>query len=367
MDPNTELASGFTVSQYLKLRPKLTSSLPDVDAWRELISAVRRRIDERFLEPIRQLARFDDRDDLPFRPGFAILALDCLLIDAIQSFREGRVSTGEVSPAHSFKTFLRSLRFEEFSGKDRSDFFDHVRNAILHNGETRGDWKIRIDTDRMLERNSTTGTRIINRHYFHSAVEEEWAGFVALLESEDSAARATCLRRMDAIAGIRAGTLSIYFAYGSNLKDVECRRTACEAEACGIAFLPGYRLTFNKHSITRGGDAANIERDASSVVWGCVYRVHGDDREALRKREGGYVEIPKITVYRISAEPKENPTPLSAFSFAAVDTCQLHCGPSADYLALILEGIDERHLPGDYGRTLAARLGGCSHRNTGDG
>ena len=177
MDENTELASDFTVAQYVELRPKLTASVPDVDAWRELISAVRRRIDERFLAPIRQLARFDDQDDLPFRPGFAILALDCLLIDTIQSFREGRVSTGEVSPARSFKNFLRSSRFSEFIGKDLSDFFDHVRNAILHNGETRADWKIRIDTDRMLERNSTTGTRTINRHYFHAAVEEEWADF----------------------------------------------------------------------------------------------------------------------------------------------------------------------------------------------
>jgi len=305
---------------------------------------------------------------LPFRPGFAILALDCLLIDTIQSFREGRVSTGEVSPAHSFKAFLRSSRFSVFSGKDRGDFFLYVRNAILHNGETRRDWKIRIDTDQMLERNPTTGTRTINRHYFHAAVEKEWADFVGLLESADSAARATCLRRMDAMAGIPAEPLSsFYFAYGSNLKDVECRRTACGADAYGAAFLPGFRLTFNKHSTTRGGDAANIEHDTSSVVWGFVYRVNDNDRKALGKCEGGYVEIAKITVYLTSPTSGDNPTPLSAFTFAAVDTCQQHCGPPADYLTLILEGVVERHLPEDYGRTLVARHGGCCHRTTGDG
>jgi hypothetical protein len=172
---------------------------------------------------------------------------------------------------------------------------------------------------------------------------------------------------MDAIAGVRGEPLSIYFAYGSNLKDSECRRTAPEAEAYGVAFLPGYRLTFNKHSITRGGDAANIEHDPSSLVWGCVYRVNGDDRKALGKREGGYGEIRKITVYKISAEPKENPTPLAAFTFEAIDKCQHHCGPPADYLALILEGLVERGLPEDYGRTLVGRDGGCCQRTKGDG
>src|ERR1700738_4039920 len=106
MDPTTELASDFTVARYTALRPHFTSTEPDASAWSEAIDAMRRRIHERFLTPIRELARFDDLDKLPSRPGFAILALDCLLIDTIQSFREGRVSTGDVSPAHSFKTFL---------------------------------------------------------------------------------------------------------------------------------------------------------------------------------------------------------------------------------------------------------------------
>src|SRR5262249_48694813 len=144
----------------------------DPSAWDEALSAVRRRIAERFLRPMRDLARFDKQDELPNRPGFAILALDCLLIDTIMSFREGRVSTGEVSTAHSFRQFLKSQPFRDFSSRDRSDFFDYVRNGILHNGETRKDWKVRIDTTRLLER--TTTTRTINRRLFHAAVIRQW-------------------------------------------------------------------------------------------------------------------------------------------------------------------------------------------------
>ena len=128
----------------------------------------------------------------------AILALDCLLIDTIQSFREGRITTGDVSPAQSFKTFLSSQRFADFTRSDRGEFFQYVRNAILHNGETRKDWKIRIDTKRVLERDPVMKTRTINRHHFHTAIEQEFRDLVAVLESGDVKARQQLLRRLEA-------------------------------------------------------------------------------------------------------------------------------------------------------------------------
>jgi hypothetical protein len=104
----TEIASDFTIGNYHELRAKLDVHTFDAPEWRLVTQALRDRIEERFLRPLRELARFDKCDSLPMRPGFAILALDCLLIDTIQSFREGRSTTGEVSPALSFKSFLRN-------------------------------------------------------------------------------------------------------------------------------------------------------------------------------------------------------------------------------------------------------------------
>lgn len=34
----------------------------------------------------------------------------------------------------------------------------------------------------------------------------------------------------------------------------ECRRTATDADDYGVAFVPGFRLAFTKHSITHQGD-----------------------------------------------------------------------------------------------------------------
>jgi hypothetical protein len=61
MDPTTELASDLTVARYHELRPKLTSNTPNHDDWQEVITAMQRRIQERFLTPINELARFAEK------------------------------------------------------------------------------------------------------------------------------------------------------------------------------------------------------------------------------------------------------------------------------------------------------------------
>lgn len=358
IDPSTELASGFTAQRYRDLRLLLDAAKPNSKEWEEVLEAFGRRIRERFLKPIRELARHDHLDVLPNRPGFAILALDCLLIDTIQSFREGRISTGEVSPAHSFKSFLRSAaNFGDFKSRDRDDFFQYVRNGLLHNGETRKDWKIRIDVPALLTRDAITGTRTINRRLFHAGVVREFRLLCGEVKSGSVEARTQFLRRMDALAGLPICALpSRYFAYGSNLLESEIRKDAPDAQTEGMAFLPGHRLTFNKHSVTRKCDAANIEKDSGRVVWGVVYRMHDQDRKQLGQREKGYREISDLVVYLTSADA-EDVTPVEVFTFQAEQPCARGCGPDAAYLGLIVEGARSRSLPSDYTGTLESQLG----------
>jgi hypothetical protein len=355
LNEDTELASHFTIGDYRALRTDLNTD-SCIEAWDKLLKAVARRIDERFLEPIKQLERFDDEDDLPFRPGFSILAIDCLLIDTIQSFRKGRVRTGEGSPAHSFKTFLKSPPFaDDFKSDDRSDFFDNVRNAIFHNGETRKDWKIRIDTSLMLEKNPAKHTKTVNRRLFHQAVVIEWHQFLGDVRSGKGDSRELFLRRMDALAGLPVEPLPfLYFAYGSNLLESECLRTAPGAKYYCNAFVPGYAIEFTKHSVTRSGDAATIVKDPNRVTWGSVYRVHQADKTKLEIRERGYSLTPDLSVYLVSSDPKELPSPVSAFTFMAIDKCQGGCGPQSDYLDLIKQGAHCRGLPIEYQQMLAS-------------
>ena len=102
-----EIAVGFTTAEYQRIRGAVDPEDPTTPSWTEVISAFRRRMEERFVRPIAQLLALASDETVP---GFAVLALDCLLIDTLQSFREGRATTGEVSPAKSFTTFLRARR-----------------------------------------------------------------------------------------------------------------------------------------------------------------------------------------------------------------------------------------------------------------
>ena len=83
MDDETEIASEFTIGNYKKIRSYLDPFFPERSEWYEIVKVLKRRISERFFRPIRELSKFDKEDNLLFRPGAAILALDCLLIDTI--------------------------------------------------------------------------------------------------------------------------------------------------------------------------------------------------------------------------------------------------------------------------------------------
>ncbi len=197
MDLETELASKFTIGSYLEIRDKL-SSQESSEEWKRVLDAFHRRISERFLKPIEELLKQDK--SLTMRSGFAILALDCLLIDTIQSFREGRIKTGETSTAKSFKNFLKAASFSDFKSKDRGEFFADVRNGLFHNGETRGNWKIRRDTDQLLLKKDNS--RIINRSIFHERIIVEFNRLCQDLKVPESSQRRLFLDRMDALSGL---------------------------------------------------------------------------------------------------------------------------------------------------------------------
>ena len=169
---DTKIASDFTVGEYKAIRPSLDLNDPLTPEWSRVRKAFQRRIYERFLLPIREMERHDKKEmeKRPTRAGFAIMALDCLLIDTIQSFREGRISTGEVSSSTSFRSFLKSKNFAEFKRDDRDDFVNDVRNGLIHNAETRRDWKITIGSNCLLSIDTQEKTRTINRRIFHCRV-----------------------------------------------------------------------------------------------------------------------------------------------------------------------------------------------------
>ena len=193
--PNTQIASGFSVAAYRELRIQLDQDAPSADVWTKIIDVFTRRLDERYLRPIEHLDRCEN-SELSMIPGFAMLALDCIVIDTLQSFREKRRRTTK----KSFQAFLKHA-FEEFTSTDAVDFWMDIRNGLLHDGEARHDWTVAKNTPGVLWKDPVTGRRTINRTRFHATVRSQLKEFCSKLESGDSALRASFLQRMDQICG----------------------------------------------------------------------------------------------------------------------------------------------------------------------
>lgn len=165
-----ELAPGWKVDAVLKAlqnRERL-----------ELARFIECRYETRFFEPISCLEKASiqaickPEDDFewygPIRPyGFAIMSLACLMIETLESYSRGIPTTNkedfkrilrdypsrpkEVECADTdipgtkkaFKEFFE-IHKSEFQGLNGEDFYHDIRNALLHQSQTRNGWVINI-------------------------------------------------------------------------------------------------------------------------------------------------------------------------------------------------------------------------------
>jgi hypothetical protein len=126
------IANGHTASEWNSLRLDSDTS----EDWLTAIRIVDARFRERFIDAADVLIDLDDSLDARERRfGFAILALDCLVIETLQAFREGLVDARR-SSQRLFCTFLEEQPEFRFSSKVARIFYRDFRCGILHQAET---------------------------------------------------------------------------------------------------------------------------------------------------------------------------------------------------------------------------------------
>jgi hypothetical protein len=350
MTPETWISPRYKAADWAALRPRLEGVL-DRAAWSEACEIVADRVRNRFLTPIQLL--MNDPNSAEYGFGFAMLAIDCLLIDTLQSFREGRTSGNEARSTKAFIDFLveRPRFASAFVGKSRArEFVDNVRNGLLHDGETRGGWRIRqgLPNGKILEK--TADGWILYRDRFHLALEAEFSDYLEqlMLPEDDSSLRSKFLRRMDSICGLLPDRkVVLYFAYGSNMNLDRMAQRAPGAAMVGIGRLRDHRVVFNKRSID-GTGKANIVQDRQSGLgaWGVVFEIAKEDFRALADFEKGY--FLRETVVTVNEEPKQ------VMTFIAEPDSVVQIPPSETYLKQILDGASI--LPEAYRAQLRATL-----------
>ncbi|PLU21097.1 hypothetical protein BMJ20_33535 [Sinorhizobium medicae] len=172
--------------------------------WLKAADILKDRIEGRFLKPAQALIDAGE-DDASTRFGFAILALDFLVIETVQGFREG-LTNHDKNSTRLFKNFL--LQWDQFQAsvagrgdKEKEDkaleLYIQGRCALHHSGTTdklivgrRGD---------MLKFNGD-GTIQVNRTEFHKLLTHEFNRYMAGLRNPTSVdLRANLKNKMDAI------------------------------------------------------------------------------------------------------------------------------------------------------------------------
>lgn len=163
--------------------------------WQKAIEIFRDRLEGRFFKPIQMITSYEFA-------GFAVVALDCLLIETIQQFIEGADETPWKKEGEYFEKFLTKTGFKDYFDKILAGkFYTQIRCGILHKAEIKNSSTIRRTNGLPLVKLSDDGEGIvINRIKFHKQLENEFKNYLERLSNPSEVTlRSNFKKKMDYI------------------------------------------------------------------------------------------------------------------------------------------------------------------------
>ncbi|BEV07499.1 hypothetical protein [Methylophilus sp. DW102] len=207
MSENIKIAGNYTISDWKKLSNELSKNLENVDLWEKAFDFFKKRLETRYLNPIRYI----EENGNSVGEGFAVVTIICSTIEALESFYQGK-SYRKGSTEHPldqnteyfksqpiFESFLQNREpFKSyFSDKGlATNFYENVRCGILHEAATRGGWKIKTCSSKLIERHDNYW--ILNRKLLVQAIEDYLKSYKTELFSSQDLKKAF-IRKFDAI------------------------------------------------------------------------------------------------------------------------------------------------------------------------
>ncbi len=183
MIENVLLSSSVTITKYRQLEEKKDRAA--------IADFLKERFTERYVRPL------DGDPDM--KHGFCTMAISCLMIEALEFFRQGWCDTRNRSREAFCLFFQRCLEEELELGvfaRLVDDFYKGVRCGILHQAETTRGWRI-------LRKGPlcNPGTKTINATKFHSELEKALQLYCDTLKRSDwdSVVWQNLRRKMEAV------------------------------------------------------------------------------------------------------------------------------------------------------------------------
>lgn len=140
------------------------------------------RFNERYIEP------FDAIKEKKKKNGFSLMAISCLMIEALETFWQGLEDSREKENGEKiwggdfFEAFFSHCdELKEFEGFGKK-FYKHIRCGILHQAETTGGWKISRKEEILL---LDKPTRTINATKFFNQLKKYLESYRTELETKE--------------------------------------------------------------------------------------------------------------------------------------------------------------------------------------
>jgi hypothetical protein len=174
---------------------------PKSSDWNSAVEILASRIRDRYFDPVDFLIASEEAKPASQRRfGFAVLAIDCLLVETLEAFIEGLEDTD----GQSKKVFRRFLRARKqfgtaFTTDDLANkFYEQFRCGILHQAETGGDSKVwSVGPLLSLQGDAIT----VNRNKFHDCLKTEFQTYLSeLRDPQNFTLRSNFRKKMNFIS-----------------------------------------------------------------------------------------------------------------------------------------------------------------------
>jgi hypothetical protein len=136
--------------------------------------------------------------------GFAVLSLDCVLVETLQQFRNGAHETPYGKGKQYFVDFLTGTAFaQHFTEETARIFYTEIRCGLLHQSEAEGTSRIKRGPLPLVSLTADNKSIVVNVHRFHGVLTEVIESYAEeLLLPESVEARAAFRKKMNFICRV---------------------------------------------------------------------------------------------------------------------------------------------------------------------
>jgi hypothetical protein len=157
--------------------------------WESAVAMFQDRINTRYLEHIERIIRHRTS-------GFAVLTLDCALIETLEQFRQGTEKTPWKHGEKYFVSFLRGTSFKEHvTAEQASLFYKNIRCGLLHQGEAKLSLVKRSSALPLISFTEDRKGVIVNAKAFHTQLQRTIREYSEVLRRPESTGERAAFRK----------------------------------------------------------------------------------------------------------------------------------------------------------------------------